>query len=77
MRIRCFPAMRDVIDIHWRQLGMGRSMTALVNNDRGRRSPSKWSWRRVCARDVRRVMDDITRSAGIGTVDRASAIVDM
>jgi len=78
MRIGCFPAMGDVIDIHRRQLGMGRGMTALVNNDGGRRTPSKWSWRRFCARDVRRVMDDLTAwAAGIRTVDRASAIVDM
>jgi len=70
--------MRDVIDIHWSQLGMGRSVSAFVNDDRGRRASSERRSRRCFGRIDMRVMGDIASwFTGIRAINRTPAVADV
>jgi hypothetical protein len=42
MQMGCIP-MRDMIDIHWSQLGMRRGETTFIDDNRRWGSSSKWS----------------------------------
>jgi hypothetical protein len=69
--------MRDVIDIHRSQLGMGRAVTAFVNDDRGRRTSSERSRRSFCSTDMRVMGYLASWFTGIRAIDRTPGVVDV
>jgi len=69
--------MRDVIDIHWSQLGMRRSVTAFVNDNRGWRASSERSRRSLCGADMRVMGDLASWFTGIRAINRTPAVIDV
>jgi hypothetical protein len=69
--------MRDMIDIHWSQLGMGRGVTTFVDDNR-RRGPSSERCRGCfyTTTEVRRVMRDLASwTTGLGAMDGTPTVV--
>lgn len=69
--------MRDMIDIHWSQLSVGRGMTTFVEDNWGWRTSSERSRRCFYTTDVWRVMRDLAPWATrFRAIDRP-AVVDV
>ena len=56
MRIGYIPTMRDMIDIHWGQLSVGRGMATFVEDNWGWRASSERSRGCICTTDMRGMM---------------------